>query len=531
MQRNNIAYLAILFLLSTACQKEFLEEEVFTFQAPKDYYASAAEVEAAANGMYDALMTWNLWVQPSWVAIALENDDMLGLDWVAGGYNGNQNGQWYIERPWKGFYQVINRANNVLDRVSKIEFLAEEQQQAVLGQAYFLRGYCYYEIARWFGDAPIRTQSFDPAVDDQNAARMPVAEVYAQAASDLETAGGLLPENYDTGAYSDADRGRPTSPAAWGLLTKVYMHMAGAEVGQTERFKDASTAAQKVLAQSSNGFPILETEYMANFWQATQDQGSELLFSIQATQQPNEGPELPRYYIPGNSAFAGGGGVGAISMREDFYLTFESGDKRVAFGSALFDQWVDLNGEQFYHFRTLPNQEIAGVLSEGVWDNGFGRFGTNRYQLFSGGVVKGDPRFYIKKYMDETSQVKDENGSNPIILRYADVLLLLAEAENEANNGPTALAYEAINQVRQRAGLAVLSPGLDQEEFRTAVRVERRHELYGEFQRRWDLIRWGVWLETMEAANRPRQAYQRLFPISSEEIAANAMINENNPGW
>lgn len=531
MQFKNITCFLLLVLLATACQSEFLEEEVFTFQAPKDYYSNEAEVEAAANGMYDALMTWDLWVQPSWVAIALENDDMLGLDWVAGGYNGNQNGQWYVERPWRGFYQVINRANNVIDRVSVIDFLDTEVQDAVLGQAYFLRGYCYYEVARWFGDAPIRTKSFDPAVDDQHAPRMPVADVYLQAATDLKTAAELLPVNYQSGNYDDGDRGRPTSPAAWGLLTKVYMHMAGSEVGESQFFQEASAAAQQVVAQAANGFPALESDYMANFDQGSQDQSSEMLFSIQATQQPNEGPEMPRYYVPGNTAFAGGGGIGAVTLREDFYLTFESGDQRVAFGSALFDQWVDLNGEQFYHFRTLPNQDIAGVLSEGVWDNGFGRFGTNRYQLFSGEVVKGDPRFYIKKYMDESSQVKDENGSNPIILRYADVLLLLAEAENEVNNGPTALAYEVIDQVRQRAGLLKLVPGMSQHEFREAVRLERRHELYGEFQRRWDLIRWGTWLETMEAANRPRQAYQRRFPISAEEIAANAMINENNPGW
>ena len=132
--------------------------------------------------------------------------------------------------------------------------------------------------------------------------------------------------------------------------------------------------------------------------------------------------------------------------------------------------------------------------------------------------------------MDEVSQVKDENGSNPIMLRYADVLLLLAEAENE-QNGPTAIAYDAINEVRQRAGLEDLTPGLDQNTFREAVRLERRHELYGEFQRRWDLYRWGIWLETMNAANRPRLEYQKLFPISASEIAANALINENNPGW
>lgn len=529
MKNKLFLLIPVLLFILPSCQKDFLDEEVFTFQAPKDYYSNANEVKAAANGMYDALMTWELWVQPSWIPIALENDDMLGQDWVAGGYTGNQNGTWYIERPWAGFYQVINRANNVIDRVSDLDFLDEDVKNAVLGQAYFLRAYCYFEIGRWFGDAPIRTKSFDPAVDSPDIVRSPVKDVFMQAANDLQIAGDLLPADYLSGDYSDADRGRPTAPAAFGLQAKVYMHLAGAEVGDMSFYNNAITAAQKVIDYSNTGYPSLESNYMDNFNQASQDAGTEILFSIQATQAPNEGPELPRFYIPGNTGFAGGGGIGAISLREDFYSTFEDGDKRVEFGTALFDHWTDLNGDEFYNFRTLP-QDVVGIVSEDVFDNGFGRYGTNRYELSDGSIVRGTPRLYIKKYIDETSQVKDENGSNPIILRYADVLLLLAEAENEAN-GPTGTAFDAINEVRQRAGLEELDASLSQDDFRQAVRDERRYELYGEFQRRWDLIRWGIWIETMEAANRSRLEYQKLFPIASSEIAANALINENNPGW
>jgi len=518
-----------LCLFATSCKDDFLEEEVYTFQAPKDYYSNENEVVASVNGMYDALMTWELWVQPAWIPIALENDDMLGLDWISGGYTGAQNGQWYIERPWKGFYQVINRANNVIDRVSQVEFLTEEAKNAALGQAYFMRGYCYFEIGRWFGDAPIRVKSFDATADSPNLARSSVEEVYNQAASDLETAGGILPENYTSGYYGDSDRGRPTAPAAFGLLAKVKMNSAGAQVGNTGAYAEAIAACKEVVRMSTNGYPILESEYMDVFLQESQDMSDEMLFSIQATQAPNEGPEIARFYTPGNANFAGGGGLGGISMREDFYKTFEDDDIRVSFDRALFGQWTDLNGVDWYNFRSLPST-VIGLENEGVFDNGFGRFGDNTYLLQDNSEVKGTPRIFIRKYVDQTSQVKDENGTNPIIVRYADVLLLLAEAENEVN-GPSGAAYDAINQIRQRAGLEDLEAGLSKDSFREAVRLERRHELYGEFQRRWDLLRWGTWLETMEQANRPRLEYQRLFPISSEEIAANALINENNPGW
>jgi len=530
MNFRNLFICLGLLLFSSACNQD-LKEEVFTFQAPQDFYSNPNEVRAAANGMYDALMTWELWVQPAWVPIALENDDMLGLDWMSGGYTGQQNGSWYIERPWKGFYQVINRANIVIGRVSEIDFLEDDVKNAALGQAYFLRGYCYSEIGKWFGDAPIRISAYNPATDSPDIARSPRQEVFLQAANDFGRAGELLPANYSSGDYTTADSGRPTAPAAFGMQAKVYMHLAGAEVGATEYYADAIEAANQVVAFAAEGFPSLEENYMNNFQQASQDEGREILFSIQATQAPNEGPELPRYYVPGNTAFAGGGGIGAVSLREDFYRTFERNDKRVAFGTAIFDQWEDLTGLRFYHFRTLP-ADVIGIESEDVFDNGFGRFGDNRYTVADGTTVRGTPRLYIKKYMDENSQVKDENGSNPIILRYADVLLLLAEAENEVS-GPTVMAIDAVNQIRERAGLEELDAmaTADRSTFREAIRIERRHELYGEFQRRWDLMRWGTWLEAMEAANRSRLPYQMLFPISAEEIASNALINENNPGW
>ncbi|HEY7395171.1 MAG TPA: RagB/SusD family nutrient uptake outer membrane protein, partial [Gemmatimonadaceae bacterium] len=127
------------------------------------------------------------------------------------------------------------------------------------------------------------------------------------------------------------------------------------------------------------------------------------------------------------------------------------------------------------------------------------------------------------------------NKNNFIILRYADVLLVLAEAENE-RNGPTGLATSAVNLVRTRAGLPAF-PVLTQAQFRDSVRVERRHELYAEFQRSFDLRRYGTYVEEMNRpvssalysgqVCRPRQAYQVLQPIPTGELAANPLMKQN----
>ncbi len=147
---------------------------------------------------------------------------------------------------------------------------------------------------------------------------------------------------------------------------------------------------------------------------------------------------------------------------------------------------------------------------------------------------------------------KDKNFTsiNFPVLRYADVLLMIAEAENEANNGPTDLAYTCINDVRDRAGLDDLPKNMSQTEFRQAVKDERGMELCFEYTRRFDLIRWGEFVKNMQelvpAAQSgenwnlgPTNVYTyfqvsstyNYFPIPDAEMSTNKYITQNNPNW
>jgi hypothetical protein len=521
-------FIVALVLGSVASCKKALEEEVYDFRDPENFYKTDAELLQGVNGVYKNLMTWNLYISPAWSAVIGEDDDLFLENWIGGGYTGNQNGQWYIQRPWNGYYYVVQRANLVLKYAETVTG-DTAMISRIKGEAFFLRGFCYSEIAMRFGDAPIRTQAYDPT-QSKDIARSPRADVYKQSVADLQMAAVLLPANFTSGKYTDNDHGRPTKAAALGLLSKVYMHLAGNELKLTEYYKDAVAAAKAVRDQSiATGFPALESDYMAVFNQATQDRSKEMLFSVPATNAPNQGPELPGYFSP-SGLYAGGGSNGFVSLRTDFYKTFQAGDKRVAFGTAMWDTWTDLGNNTLYHISQLPAGST--LTSEGTWGgeyDGGGGYGQNTYKLGTQ-TIYGSPRYYCKKYIDASAQAKDENGNNPIILRYADVLLILAEAENEVN-GASALAYDCIDEVRLRAGLDVLPAGLSQGEMRDSIRLERRHELYGEFQRRFDLVRWGTWLDVMKAAGRPRLQYQLLYPLSQEEIAGNKLIPINNPGY
>ncbi len=519
--------LAALAMGALSCKKA-LEEKVYDFKDPESFYETDQELLLGVNGVYKNLMTWDLWISPAWSAIMGEDDDLLLDNWLAGGYTGNQAGQWYIQRPWTGYYYVVQRANLVLKYATQVSGDTALVNR-IRGEAYFLRGFCYFELVRRYGAVPLRLEAYDPA-QSMDIARSPVADVYQQVEADLKQAAAMLPPDYNSGKYTASDRGRPTKAAALGLLAKAYMHMAGNELKQTQYFAQALAMAKAVKDMAdANGYPALEPNYMKLFDEPTQYLSNEILFAIPATHSPNQGAELPGYFSPAGF-YSGGGSGGWISLRTDFYNQFEPGDKRVAFGTAIWSTWKDQGGATFYQISQLPAGAV--LQSQGTWGgeyDGGGGYGQNTYTL-NGATIYGSPRFYSLKYTDPNAQAKDENGNDPIILRYADVLLLLAEAENEVN-GPTALAYSAINTVRARAGLAPLAGLSGQEAFRHAVRNERRFELYGEFQRRWDLIRWGTWLQTMNAAGRQRLAYQQLFPIAQEEIAGNKLIPVNNPGY
>ena len=521
-----IAFAALAIGATVSCKKA-LEEKVYDFKDPETFYQTDQELLLGVNGVYKNLMTWNLWISPAWQSVLGEDDDLLLDNWLAGGYSGNQAGQWYIQRPWTGYYYVVQRANLVLKYAKQVTGDAALISR-IRGEALFLRGFCYFELVKRYGAVPLRLEAYTPE-QSMDLARSPVADVYKQVETDLKEAADLLPLTYSGEGYSDNDRGRPTKPAALGLLAKAYMHMAGDELKQTQYFAQAAAMAKAVKdLADANGYPALETSYMKLFDEATQSRSNEILFAIPATHSPNQGAELPGYFSP-PGFYSGGGSGGWVSLRTDFYKQFEAGDKRVAFGSALWTTWKDQGNATYYQISQLPAGAV--LQSNGTWGgeyDGGGGYGQNTYTL-NGATIYGSPRYYSLKYTDPNAQAKDENGNDPIILRYADVLLILAEAENEVS-GPTALAYTAINAVRARAGLAPVS-GLSKDSFRQKVRNERRFELYGEFQRRWDLTRWGAWLQTMNAAGRPRLEYQKLYPIAQEEIAGNKLIPVNNPGY
>jgi hypothetical protein len=533
----------------TACSD--LKEQPTTFLAPSQFYKSDADAIAAVNGAYQPLMDWNLYRNPSWFAVMCDEPELECQNWMAGGFDGNQTGQWYISRMWTGDYQLIAAANNIIANVPQSAGISAAEKKLALGQAYFLRGWAYYDLAQRYGSAPIRLKPFSSSTGSGSLARAPLADTYSQAVKDLKLATDSLPATI----YSDAlGGGRPTSIAAWGVLAKVYLTMAGHQLDTTAlssaKASYADSARQAALQVINSNLYNLTPTYMDIFDVVKQNSSTEIMVAVEASNTGAAGSEVADYFTPIDASLGGGGGQGFVSLRRDFVTTFESGDLR-----------IQPNTATFVHFNYSTQKGVTGppgilldsipllapikdsVTNYGAWEQQCGDYGLNMHMIITQHGSATDTTIYAvtnqifpMKYVDKTALSKEGNSNNIILLRYAEVELIYAEAENEVN-GPDGAAVQAINSVRQRAGLGPLG-ALSQGDFRTAVWTERQHELYGEFQSRWDLIREGRWLTAENASStlapysadgpcRPRTAWQTYWPLPQSELSGNPLAKQN----
>lgn len=556
--RSLIRVIVLLSALATAAACHDLvnlDEHPQTFVDPAGYFKTADQAIAAVNGVYNALMTWDNWIDPAWQELTCEGPDIFCPGWWAFGRLGATTGTWFGGRTWTANYLVIRRANDILGQLDNVT-LDPTLEERLRGEAHFLRGYAYFELVRRYGAVPLRLGPYVPDGTYGDAPRVPIQDVYPAIVNDLKAAAQELPLDFASKTYTSADRGRPTAPSAWGLLSKVYLTMAGAELagtplaGARQQYNDsARTAAQQVM---QSGWVILEPNYMRLFDWQQQITSDEVLFQIGATHQENTGPELVSFFNPPDYSTGGGGGGGFLSMRQAFYETFDSTDRRIEPGYAIFGAWKESYsssdpGTPAWYRGAVPDSiqtQIASATQVGwTWTDICEAVGWDEYDLGGGRFVEVSPRIYSMKYIDRTALTKSQNSTNPIILRFGDVLLVFAEAENEVS-GPTPAAYAAIDLVRRRSNVPNLTPGLTQAQFRDSVWLERRHELYAEFQEWFDLKRQGRWLDIMNdvipaypgattpnaSTCRPRQAYQMLLPIPAAEIGANRLMTQN-PGY
>ena len=477
--------------LPLGCEKDLLDQKNPNNLSTPTFYKTADQAVAAVNAVYATLQNAGLYNNQYFLLSDLTSDDMRPTPKLPAAereyYNFNYTASSGNHSAlWSALYQGIFRANTVLERVPGVP-MEDKLKNRVLGEAYFLRAYYYFTLIQNFGRVPLVTRVLK--ADEASIPRASVDEVYAQVIEDLEFAEDNLPRRSE---YTRVDLGRATSGAAKGMLGKVYLFR--------ERWADAAAKFQEVIdtkeyslvadfrdnaseKNENNAESLFEVQFEINlgsFWSVDQPGNGEMTF------------RAAQYGVPGFTPF--GNGLPSLEL----IRAFEKGDPRFE--------------KTFYGPYTLVNGAPLDTT-------GFG-YAWRKYQHDE--VVAG------KKQEDVQSEI------NMRVLRYADVLLMHAEALNESGRTAEAAAY--LNQVRRRAdptGTILLprDPAAGPAQVTEWIRQERRVELAGEQIRKFDLIRWGIADQVM--ANRGfTKDKNELFPIPQTEIDANpALQGDQNKGF
>ncbi|MGG7661939.1 RagB/SusD family nutrient uptake outer membrane protein [Dyadobacter sp. BHUBP1] len=374
-----------------------------------------------------------------------------------------------VDELWRESYVAINRANIAIARIPHIEMDAALRTRLV-NEAKFLRGLLYFNMVRLWGDVPLILEENGSLGNEAiQVARTPKEDVYKQIIQDLTDAEAL------PNSFTGANAGRATCGAAKSILAKVYL---------TRQEWDKAAAKSLEVIDGPYGYDLFEN--FADVFNVATKNGKEHIFSVQCKSNVNgQGNRLASSATP--VGIPGVASAGTDEPHADVYKLFSEKDKR---------------------------RDVT--------------FFTSLVSPTTGKEITFPPRFF--KYFDPAQIANPtESARNIPVIRFAEILLIYAEALNEGN-GPTSDAYAAVNRVRKRAGLDALS-GLSKDAFREAIYLERRLELMFEFQRWFDLIRTKRMITALHAAGKTNAAEKHyLHPIPQREMDLNPKLVQN-PGW
>lgn len=509
--------LVITFIVS-ACDTD-LDLNNPSFQTPETYFQNNDELRDATNAVYSQLGAGQLFAREWFFLQDLRADEVNAgggqleaprRQILLGAVSPDNN---IMNDVWNGLYNTINRANIVIENAVNVEDEPELRDRLV-GEAKFLRAWAYYELVTLWGPVPIYTDLID--TPEQFQPRVPEEDVYALIISDLEEAAEALPET-----YSDADRGRATWGAAKALLGRAFM--------QQHDFESAKTHLGDVI--DSNLYSLTDN-YFDNFMEETEF-NEESIFEVVFIDKGDDGF---------NWGYTGDGANDAQStaraqeynpvawrnmIPSDKYLNnFEHTEAGATKTDPRLEMSVYQTGDTFNDGEEVMTEDMQ----------------NGNYSMLHGEEIAIGWRKYTLLYklgFEEAQNVF--RGNNHRLIRYAEVLINMAECENETGNTPQALIY--LNQVRNR-------PDVDMPEYPTAqypagsqsdvaeiIMHEKMAELGSEGLRNRDILRWReLGYFNQEPLPYFEPGTDELLPIPSSEIDNNpelesAGISAQNPGY
>ena len=484
--KYNLIAIALLGFSFSSCS-DFLEQNPQTDLSENDFYKTADDILSAVNGVYSSLQEGDIY--GNWYVFGEIPSDNTRNQLSGSVTTQNEFDQFYLDTQnsmianfWKAAYKVINRTNTVLGRIDGIEINTELANRYKL-ECKFIRALMYFNLVRVYGDVPLVLKEISIS-ESYDILREPKENVYNQIIADLKEAQDLPV------SYSTAEDGRATQGAAKALLANVYMTL--------HKYAEAETILAEII--NSGQYSLLENtpgslniDGYKNVFSPVNHNSKEGIFEIQFLKGGyGEGSNYANNFAPENSGtnVVAVGGTGGNNIPEmDIYNAYEEGDLRRDFSMSLG-----------YYDNRKNNEWVESR--------------------------------YVCKFMDVPYQNNDASNNYPVI-RYADVILMYAEALNQ--NGKTAEACKYLNMTRRRGfgyQTTETSPvdlqTTDKAQFALMVEQERRVELAFENHRWFDLIRTGRAVEVMRSKGFSLNETNLICPIPQKQIDVNPKLTQND---
>lgn len=471
---KKIIYIWML-VVAFACENP-LDEEVFSAFGPNNFFKNADDAEALLNSAYaleqkqgtDGFRNILIMAEVNTDLLIIREGGLRGLAQPLEDFTWNPSHE-FFDVAWTRYYSAIYRANLVIDRVPDIP-MDENRKAVIVGEARFLRASSYIYLYDLFGPVPLVNSS--EVSSDDKPARATTEEFIQFVESELLAISEILPLR--AGQY-----GRATKGAALAFLTKFHLN--------NKKWQETIDIAERV--EQLGIYKLFEAENRADLFKIENEVNDEFIYVRPRLAQPGLGTNYLPHAAPPNYKFRGNPKTNyatQLKTLSSFFDSFHPDDQRKA---VFLTEYEDLNGN---------------IIQLGV----------------------DDARSF--KFQEDLEATGADLGNDFPVVRYADILLSKAEALNELH-GPTEEAIQLINQVREKAGVPLISLSEygSKESLREHLLKERGWEFFTEELRRQDLVRHGKFLEYGRARGKTVFDYHVLYPIPQSEIDRNPNLQQN----
>lgn len=422
--------ITVLFLIGFSSCKKFLNTDPEDFLSPKNYYETEKQLNTALNGVYFTLAHQSLYCNNMLARMGIEADEgfcsnAAELTGVAG-YNVSTTDA-KVTGYWQALYAGINRANTLLENINK-PTMDETERGKIKGQALFLRGYFYFMLVSNFGEVPLilETPKTASAADIQ-VPRASIKLVYEQILKDMEEAATLVDD-----ASAIKFGGRVSKSAVWGVLARVCLYMAGNPLNDHTKYENAKEWAEKVMLAGPHKLNPSFEQVFVNYAQDKYDIGESIL-------------EVEFW---GNNSTANV--IGGMVGRNNGIRQNSGGDPSIGYSPGY------LHATKWFFDRFALASTTHSMDLRRDWTIAPFSYSGNNTSIKLSWATNQIHQRYCGKWRRENEILLPKNDTrNPQnfpLLRYSDVLLMYAEALNEANGGQDVpiRAIEVVNEVRRR---------------------------------------------------------------------------------